>query len=68
MVKVHHAGIFVAIYFLIASILSYFMQLVSTLAVGALLFQSMLNVLLICNLYVQTVIEISRLHGKNNVI
>ena len=50
MVKVHHAGIFVAIYFLIASIQSYLMQLVSTLAVGALLFQSMLNVLLICNL------------------
>ena len=36
MVKVHHVGDFCYIYFLIGSILSYLMQLVSTLAVGAL--------------------------------
>ena len=39
--------IFVDIYFLKASMLSYLMQLVSTLAVGALSFNSVLNTLLI---------------------
>ena len=50
MVKVHHVGDFCYIYFLIASILNYLMQLVSTLVVRALSFQSMFNTLLICNL------------------
>ena len=62
------SGIFVDIYFLIASILSYAMQLVSTLVVRALSFQSMFNTLLICNLEVQSVIEITRLHGKSDII
>ena len=44
------------------------MQLVSTLGVGALSFQSVLNTLLICNVYVQIVIEITRLHGKSDII
>ena len=48
--RAHHAGDFVDIYFLIASILSYLMQLVSTLGVRALSFTSVLNPLLICNL------------------
>ena len=43
-------GIFVDIYFLITSLLSYLILLVSTLAVGALSFQRVLNTLLICNL------------------
>ena len=40
-------GIFVDIYFLIASILSYLMKLVSTMAVGALSCHIVLNTLLI---------------------
>ena len=50
MVEVPHSGDFVDIYFLIASIVSYKMQLVSTLVVGALSFQSVLNMLLTCNM------------------
>ena len=50
MVNVHHTGNFVDIYILIASILSYLIQLVSTLSVRTLSFQRVLNTLLICNL------------------
>ena len=51
MVKVHHTRDFCRnIYFLIANILSYLIELVSTLAVGTLSFQRVLNTLLICNL------------------
>ena len=50
MVKVHHSRIFVDIYFLKTSILSYLIQRVSTLAVGALSFKRVLNTLLIWNL------------------
>ena len=50
MAKAHHTGDFCSHkYFLIASILSYLMKLVSTLAVGDSTFQSMINTLLICN-------------------
>ena len=49
-VKVTIPRIFVDIYFLIASILGYFMQIVSTLAVGDLSLQRVLNTLLTCNL------------------
>ena len=43
-------GIFVDIYFLKASILNYYLQLVGTLNVGALSSQSTLNTLLLCKL------------------
>ena len=61
-------GIFVDIYFLKATILNYYLQLVGTLNVGALSTHGTLYIVHICKLQAQTVIKTNGVHGKNYII